>query len=161
MKLFKRIPIWVPPLSALGILYLYSILAGVPVFPCKTIVMLSLLAAFVAMAVITPVPLLEKFKGGFPVIPLFLTFIIALGLLGYFILGGSRETRAGGLMPPFGYRFPISGLAADTLVSLTGFANIMYQSPVYDVMIWAGLFIEIGVVSGIMYLVSAHQPPDS
>jgi hypothetical protein len=161
MNLFERIPIWSPSLSALGILLLYYILAGMPEFPYKPIAMLSLLAGFVAMAVITPVPFLQKFKGNSPVIPLFLAFIIALGLLGFFILGGSRETRVGGLMPPFESRFPISGWVADTLVSLTGLASIMYQSPIYDVTIWAGLFIEIGVVSGIMYLAFAHLPSDS
>ena len=71
-------------------------------------------------------------------------------------LGGSREVRGGGLLPPFEYRFPISGWIIDTIVTLIGLGDIAYHNPAYEVIIWTGLFIEITVVSAIIYLILAH-----
>lgn len=159
MSIFQKIPFWLPPSIAVAIMCLYQVLAGVSEFTGRTILMLFLLVVFITMAVITPFPLfLKQNKGLSYGIPLSLAFVCALGLFGLFMLGGSKEFRSGGLLPPLEYRFPVSGWIVDTIVTLTGLGNIVYHSPVYEVIIWTGLFIEIAVISGIIYIIFAHLP---
>jgi hypothetical protein len=153
MSILQRIPFWLPPVVALGGIWLYYVLAGMQEFAGRVVIMLFLLAVFISMAVITPVPLFimkDKNKEQSFTIPLALSFLCALALLGCFILGGSAETRAGGPLPPFGYRFPLSGWVIDTLVSLTGPGNTIYYPPSYTPIIFTWLFIEIAVVSAII-----------
>jgi hypothetical protein len=136
---------------------LYHVLAGGSEFAGRPFLMLFLLVLFIAMAVITPFPLfLKRNKGLSYGIPLSLASFCALALFGIFMLGGSRETRVGGLLPPFEYRFPIFGWIIDNIVTLTGLWDLAYQSPGYNLIIWTGLFFEIAVVSAIIYLILAH-----
>jgi hypothetical protein len=157
LNAFQRIPFWLPPVLAVAIMCLYYVLAGGSEFAGRTFLMLFLLVVFIAMAVITPFPLFLKRNTGLSYgIPLFLASFCALALFGLFMLGGSRETRVGGLLPPFEYRFPISGWIIDNIVTLTGLGDLAYHSPGYNLIIWTGLFIEIAVVSAIICLILAH-----
>ena len=124
MNVLERIPFWLPPGIAVAIMFLYYVLAGAE-FAGRTFLLLFLLAAFIAMAVITPFPLfLKRNKGHSSGIPLSLASFCAFALFGFFMLGGSRETRIGGLLPPFGYRFPLSGWIIDSMVTLMGLGDI-------------------------------------
>lgn len=161
LNAFQRIPFWLPPGIAVAIMCLFYVLAGDIEFAGRTFVLLFLLVAFIAMAVITPFPLFLKRNTGHSYwIPLALASFCALALFGFFMLGGSRETRIGGLLPPFEYRFPISGWFIDNIVTLTGLGDLAYHSPGYNLIIWTGLFIEIAVVSTIIFLIFAHFSSD-
>ncbi len=150
---FEKIPLWLPPLLAVIIIGLYLTIAGTTDFPGRTFFLLSLLVAFIAMAVITPFPVfLKKNNDRINWLPLVFSSLCALVLFGWFILGGSREIRSGGTFPSFANRFPVLGEIIDFIVKILGIGNIAYNPPGYEIIIWAGLFIEIALVSSLIYL---------
>lgn len=148
--------IWLPPLLAVAILLAYYVLVGETGFPNRTFLLLFLLVAFVVMAVITPLPLfIRKESGLSPWYPLALAFFCALILLGRFFLAGSIETYGGREFPHFEYRFPLLGNILDIVVISLGMRKIAYFPPGYEVILWAGLFIEIVLVSAIIYIAAS------
>jgi hypothetical protein len=154
MNILHRVPFWLPPVIAVIILYGYYQLSTVSDFPGRTIILLAFLAIFIAMAVLTPFPVFTRKNQGFPCwFPLALAYFFALLLLGLDILGGSVESYAGGPYPGFHYRFPVLGWIIDTVITTLGTGNVVYYSPGYEVILWAGLFLEVVVVSFVLYWV--------
>lgn len=154
---FQRMPKWLPPLFAVIIIGVYFTIAGTTDFSGRTGFLLFLLIAFIGMAVISPFPLfLKKNKGRVNWLPLVIASFCAIALFGWFILGGSREIRNGGDLSLFAYRFPILGEIIDFIVKILGIGNIAYYQPGYEIIIWGGLFIEIALVSTIIYLLIGH-----
>ncbi len=157
MKIFQRIPVWLPPLPAVVIILMYHGIAGTVDFPGRTILLLLLLVAYIGMAVITPFPIfLKKNNGRAHWMPLVSASVCAIALFGWFILGGSREIRGGGGGPLFENRFPLAGGIIDTIVNILGAGTVAYSQEGYEIIIWGGLFIEIAIVSAAIYLIAGH-----
>ena len=82
MVILPRFPVWLPPCGAVIIPGGYYLLANAADFSGRTGSMLTLLAFFMAMAVLTPYPFVYgKNREGLPWYPLAVAFFIAL-LLG-------------------------------------------------------------------------------
>lgn len=157
MNISQRFPFWISPIFAVVFIWLYYALIGEPDFPNRTFFMLFFLAAFVAMAVITPLQIIFRKEIRLsPWYPLALSFFCALLLFGYFMLGGSRETYGYMELPHFGYRFPVLGSILDAVVISLGVRKEAYFPPGYGVILWAGLFIEIVLVSAIIYAIISY-----
>ncbi|HUU75077.1 MAG TPA: hypothetical protein VMW63_03195 [Methanoregulaceae archaeon] len=157
MNVFQQMPIWLPPLLAVIIIGVYFTIAGTTDFPGRTVFLLFLLVAFIGMAVITPFRVfLKKNNGRVNWLPLVIASLCAIALFGWFILGGSREIRSGGNFPLFANRFPILGEIIDFIVKILGIGNLAYYPPGYEIIIWGGLFIEIALVSTLIYLLIGH-----
>ena len=157
MNVFQKMPIWIPPLFAVIIIGVYLTIAGTTDFPGRTFFLLFLLVAFIGMAVITPYPVfLKKNNGRANWLPLVIASLCAIALFGWFILGGSREIRSGGNFSLFSNRFPLLGEILDFIVKNLGIGNIAYYQPGYEIIIWVGLFIEIALVSALIYLSTGY-----
>ncbi len=154
---FRRL-LWASPLLAIVILGVFYIVVGEPGFPYRPFFLLLLLAAFVAMAVITPITIFTQEKTNLSSwYPLILALFCALVLLCRFILAGSIETYGGREYPHFGYRFPILGSILDFIVISAGIRGIAYYPPGYEIILWAGLFIETMLVSAIIYTIFSSR----
>jgi hypothetical protein len=157
-SLLHWVPFWLPPVIAVIVLCGYYIIAGPTGFPGRTFIHLAFLAIFIGMAALTPLPVftrkLKEFPGWFP---LAVAYFFALVLLGLFILGGSVESYAGGPYPGFHYRFPVLGWMMDTVIAVLGAGDVAYFSPGYEVILWAGLYLEIMIVSFVLYWVLSHD----
>jgi hypothetical protein len=157
LNISRRFPFWISPIFALVFIRLYYTLAGDMDFPCRTFLMLLLLAAFILMAIIMPLQILTETENGIaPWYPLALAMSCAIFLFGYFMLGGSRETWGGGEYPHFGYRFPVVGYILDAIVISLGLRTEAYYPPGYELILWGGLFIEVVLVSAVIYVITVR-----
>lgn len=151
-KIFNYVPLWLPPLIAFFIISLYYSISHSALESRNDLMMMLLLLIFISLAVINP---FRYFENNISVKPkwMAITFaaIFAAIFLYIFIIGGSVETISERLFPGFGFRFPLMGFIFDTLITTLHLQNTFYKSPMYEIILFLGLYLEIILISSILY----------
>jgi hypothetical protein len=154
-RVFRKVPLFLPPLgAALTIALMLSLSTTYAGSSSSAVLLLALLIVVVAMAEITAFLFFEHKNMGMP--PIHALALVSCGALMFlvlFLIGGSVEMLPGQLVHPgFSYRFPMLGWFMDGAFDLLHAGEIVYASPVFEIVLYVGLYMEIVLVSAVLFL---------
>lgn len=148
--------LWLPTLSsAIIISILILLISGKPAYFIQGI-LLGLLLLTVAAVIQSFMFFSHKDLG----IPNWGAILLVCGatmfLLVIFLMSGGIETLPGNPFPLFSVRFPLTGWVFDGFVSIVNIGSIAYITPVYEILIFFGYYLEVFLSSMILFFILSY-----
>ena len=154
-KIRNPVQFWLPPIMAAGIYFLFITLPPWGDTTVQAIRFFSLIFVLNTLAILTLVPFFDRDDDS-AVTRFVLTVASFAGIIcmAFAVLSGS-EMRIGMSWPQVSTRVPfLVGNIVDSLIRSQGLQDVVYafNSPVYSTVISVSIFLEVILVSGILYL---------
>jgi F0F1-type ATP synthase assembly protein I len=147
------LPLWLPTLSSVIIICILILLTtGKPAF--------FIPAILIGLVLLTIAAVIQSFmffsQKDFDM-PDWTAVLYVCGptmfLLVIFLMSGGIETLPGSSFPPFSVRFPLTGWAFDGFVSVANIGGTAYISPVYEILIFCGYYLEVVLGAMILFFI--------
>jgi hypothetical protein len=145
------VPLMIGALAVFMAWTIAGLSAGGPAGPLITITIFLLVAVILASSIVTPAPLLGTiFQRNTRIGILFIASMLTVPFL--FALLLNPESWVGGPLPLLADRLPFLGWIPDLIMAFLPLAATFGFEPVFSAFLYAGIYLEIAIVSAVLYL---------